>query len=71
MFFGVLKPLKINKKTILPCICYAITEENESLVNDLVSKGLAFKYTNYTYFANGKPVEIKEVDAEKKEKKKK
>lgn len=73
MYFSVKIPLKIGKKTYIPCICYPVTETLAFTVENLVKEGKAVTYPEKVFFQNGKVItkqettEVSEVLEELKE----
>ena len=59
MYFSVKMPVKIAKKTYVPCVCYEVTKEIESAVVKLAVNGTARLYDHEVFFVNGKVAEKK------------
>ena len=76
MFFSVKRPMKIDGKSYIPCICYEANRYLEWTVQSLEAQGKAVTYPERVFFQNGKVIEkapvVKEnLTAEKKGKEKK
>ena len=76
MFFSVKRPMKIDGKSYIPCICYEANRYLERTVQSLEAQGKAVTYPERVFFQNGKVIEKKSVvkenlTAEKKDKGKK
>lgn len=70
MFFSVTKPIKIDGKAYIPCVCYPLPERLKYTVEQLKKEGRAEIYDKIVFFQNGKLVEQKAVAEDKKNKKK-
>lgn len=61
MYFSVKIPLKIGKKTYIPCVCYPVTETVAFTVEHLEKEGKAVTYPEKVFFQNGKVITKQET----------
>ena len=62
MFFSVKKPIKIDRKAYIPCVCYPLPEALKYTVEHLKKEGKAEIYEDMVYFQSGKLIEKQTED---------
>lgn len=54
MYFSVKRPVKINNKPYIPCVCYFAPKYLEATVEKLVAQEKAVVYESEVHFMSGK-----------------